>query len=249
MVVGMAPEGYAQSPDSTHFRRYRTLDSMIERAGKAVGAGRFEEAQTLLRACLKQIPDHFEAHFLLARIAYEAHDFAGALAHLEIAERSLIDLDRRYREQMAQLQTQAAAEEQAARSTLGTVTSRVSDPSGCAAPLIASLQSDVKAIEARKGPLHGSENPYSIPADYRFLLGNTLLRLGRRDEARARYRQAVEADPGHANAWNNLIALHLGARDLPQARADLERAEAARAAIRPELKRAVMESASGAPQH
>ena len=60
------------------------------------------------------------------------------------------------------------------------------------------------------------------------------------------YRQAVEPDPGHANAWNNLIALHLGARDLPQARADLQRAEAARVAIRPGLKKAVVQSAAEA---
>ena len=246
MILGVAPEGLAQSPDSAHFRRYRALDPTLERASKAVGAGHFEEAQALLKPCLHQIPDHFEAHFLLARMAYEARDFAGALAHLEVAERGLVDLDRRYREQMAQLKAQAAAEEQAARSNLDTVTSRVADPTGCAAPLIASLQNEVKAIEARKGPLSGSENPYSVPADYRFLQGNTLLRLGRRDEARTRYRQAVEADLGHANAWNNLIALHLGARDLPQARVDLARAESARIAIRPDLKKAVLEAAAKA---
>ncbi|MBP1773933.1 MAG: Tetratricopeptide repeat [Holophagaceae bacterium] len=243
LAFGLVPEARAQGLDASIFRRYRAVDASMDRANRAVGAGRFEEARTLLSPCLAQIPDHYEGHFLLARMAYEAKDFKGTLAHLDVAETSLASLDRIYRDQVAHLKAQAEAEEQAAKSNLEAVNSRVSDPIGCAWPLLLALRNEVDIRAARRGPLHDTENPYGVPADYHFLRGNALYRLGRRDEARAQLRLAVQTDPGHGNAWNNLIALHLEARDLAQAQACLGQAEAAKVAVRPELKQAVLQAA------
>lgn len=243
LALGATPGASAQGLDASIFRRYRALDASMERANRAVGAGRFEEAEGLLKPCLAQIPDHFEGHFLLARMAYEARDFAGTLAHLDVAEASLASLDRAYRDQMAHLKAQAEAEEQTAKSNLDAVNSRVSDPTSCVSPLLAALRNEVDVLAARKGPLHDTENPYGVPGDYRFLRGNALYRLGRRDEARAQLRLAVQTDPSHGNAWNNLIALHLEARDIAQAQACVAQAEAAKVAVRPELKQAVLQAA------
>ncbi len=171
----LGPTVQAQSIQSSQFRQYQALNSTIERALKAVMSGRFDEAKAILKPSLEKVPDHFEAHYLMALMAYEARDFAGNLAGLEIAEWTLGNLDRAYREHEAQS----------------------------------------------------------------FLRGNALLRLGRREEARNAYRKAVEMDAGHANAWNNLVALSLGAKDMAGAKADIAKAEAAGARIRPELKRAV----------
>lgn len=240
LVLGGARAASAQDSDAAIFQRYRSLDATVERAGRSVGAGRFEEAHNLLQPCLQKLPDHFEAHFLLARIAYEARDFEGVLAHLEVAERSLAVLSRRYRDLMDYLRARIEVEEQTARSSLDAVSSRVTDPTSCVAPFLAALEREIEAVQARKGPLHDHENPYGVPASHRFLRGNALYRLGRRDEARAQFRQAVAADPAHANAWNNLLALHLEAKDPVSARADLQRAEAARIAIRAELRQAIL---------
>jgi len=240
LVLGGAWAAPAQEADAAIFQRYRSLDSAIYQADRAVGEGRFEEARKLLQPCLKKQPDHFEAHFLLARMAYEARDFEGVLAHLEVAERSLAVLNRRYRDLTDYLKARIEVEEQTARSNLDAVSSRVTDPTSCVAPYLAALEREVEAVQARKGPLHDYENPYGVPASHRFLRGNALYRLGRRDEARAQFRQAVATEPGHANAWNNLLALHLEAKDPAQARADLQRAEAARIAIRPDLRLAIL---------
>lgn len=240
LVLGGAWAAPAQDADGAIFQRYRSLDSAIQRANRAVGAGRFEEAHHLLQPCLQKQSDHFEAHFLLARMAYEARDFEGVLAHLEVADRSLALLNRRYRDLIDYLKARIEVEEQAARSTLDAVSSRVTDPTSCVAPYLAALEREVEAVQARKGPLHDHENPYGIPASHRFLRGNALYRLGRREEARAQFRQAVATDPGHVHAWNNLLAVHLEAKDTAHARADLQRAEAAHIAIRPELRRAIL---------
>ncbi len=242
LVLGGAWVAPAQETDAAIFQRYRSLDSAIGQADRAVGAGHFEEAHKLLQPCLQKQPDHFEAHFLLARMAYEARDFEGVLAHLAVAERSLAVLNRRYRDLTDYLKARIELEEQTARSNLEAVTMRVSDPTSCVAPYLAALEREVEAVQARKGPLHDHENPYGVPASHRFLRGNALYRLGRRGEARTQFRQAVVTDPAHANAWNNLLALDLEAKDPASARQDLQRAEAVRVAIRPELRQAILAS-------
>jgi tetratricopeptide (TPR) repeat protein len=243
LLAALAPGALAQGPDASIFRRYRAMDAPMDRARRAVEAGRFEEANGLLKPCLAQVPDHYEGHFLLARMAYEAKDFTGVLAHLDVAEASLASLNRAYHHQMARWKAQVDEEEQTAKSTLDAVNSRVTDPTSCVAPFLAALSNEVEFQAARKGPLHDTENPYGVPADHRFLRGNALYRLGRRDEARAQLRLAVQTDPGHGNAWNNLVALCLEAGDLAQARSCLVQAEAAKVAVRPELKQIVLRAA------
>lgn len=244
LVAGLRAQ---EARDTSIFLRYLALNGTVEQAGRAVAARRFGEAQRLLEPCLAKVPEHFEAHFLLARMAYEAKDFTGALGHLEVARRSLAELDRLYRDEMAAMKAQVEAEEQAMRASLDNLYSRGADPSGCTAPLFRSKQNALDYYEARKGHLHDRENPFGLPAEYAFLQGNCLYRLGRRSEALDQYRQAVQTDPAHGSAWNNLISLQWEAGAYAQARADLDRAEAARITIRPDLKQAVLAaSASGA---
>ncbi|HEY3399333.1 MAG TPA: tetratricopeptide repeat protein [Geothrix sp.] len=239
-------QGVAAEPpgDTTLFRRYIALDGAVQRAGREVAARRFEEAQRLLEPCLTQVPDHFEAHYLLARMAYEARDFTGALVHVERSERSLADLDHRYREEMAALKAEAEAEEVATRASLDYLYARGADPGSCSAILFQVKRNALEFLEAKKGHLNDRENPFGVPADYRFLHGNCLYRLGRRAEALGQYRLAVEQDRAHANAWNNLISLQWEAKAYAQAHADLVRAETLRISIRPDLKKAVLEAAA-----
>jgi tetratricopeptide (TPR) repeat protein len=144
---------------------------------------------------------------------------------------------------MADLMAQDAAEEQEAQDSLSELYSRSGEPGGCSANLYLLKQSHINYLETKKGHLFERKNPFDIPADYQFLHGNCLYRLGRRDEALDRYRQTVTQDPTYANAWTNLIALLLETRDIPQARAELARAEAAHITLRPDLYKAVLEAA------
>ena len=181
----------AQAHSSSRFRQYKALNPTIERALSAVRSGRFEEAKAILKPCLETVPDHFEAHYLLALMAYEGRDFAGVLAHLDIAEGALGALDRDYRGLRAEMKARSESEQQEANDNLSTALSRTADPSGFAATKIAGLQADAKIAENNNKPLPGLENPYGVPADYCYLRGNALLRLGRREEARGAYRKAV----------------------------------------------------------
>jgi tetratricopeptide (TPR) repeat protein len=235
----LAQPGAAQGGELSLFHRYRALEVTVQRAAAAVSGRRFEAAAELLAPCLQKVPEHFEAHFLMARMAYESKDFSGALAHLDAAKAGLKMLARSYREEMDGLSARAEAEEEAMRSSLDNMLSRGVDPTGCMGPVLRAKQSALDFLEMKKGHLFDRENPFGIPADHRFLRGNCLYRLGRRDEALAEYRGAVQADPMHAPAWNNLISLEWEAKAYPEAQADLDRAEAAHNTIRAELKQAV----------
>lgn len=243
LILTLGPALLAQSPDAALFRRYQGLAPTLGQAARAVDAGRFDAAHTLLTPCLQQIPEHFEAHFLLARMAYAGGDFAGALAHVELAERTLADLDRRFSERVAQLKAQVEADEREAKLNLDAATARVSDPTGCASPVLAALARQVQEQEARKGPLHGHDSPYRIPADYHFLHGNALHRSGRRAAAKDQYRLALAADATHVNAWNNLIALCLEAGETAEASTELAKAEGAGVPLRLALRQAVYKAA------
>ena len=233
----------AQGTDISLFHRYRALDAKVQQAADAVAQHRFEAAAKLLAPCLQQVPGHVEANFLLARMAYESRDFHGALSHLDVAEQGLKNLDRLYREEKADLSAQAAAEEEAIRGSLDNMLSRGVDPTGCMGAVLNAKKNALDFLESKKGHLYDQENPFATPADHSFLRGNCFYRLGRREEALTQYRVAVQADATHAHAWNNLISLEWETKAFARARADLDRAEAAHNAIRPELKQAVHASA------
>ena len=57
----------AQGAGETIFHRYRVLEPSVRKAGMEVAAHRFDEARRILEPVLKEVPDHAEAHFLLAK--------------------------------------------------------------------------------------------------------------------------------------------------------------------------------------
>lgn len=228
------------SQDLSIFRRYQALDARIVEARQALEEHRFQDARQLLDPCLEKIPDHFEAHFLLAQMAYERRDYAGALAHVEISERSLAALDRQYRSQISELRAQDAAEEQAMQASLDELSARGVDPTGCSGQLYTLKRSALRYLEEKKGQLYHQDTPFAVPATYHLLHGNCLYRLSRPVEALSQYRLSIQADPRQPAAWNNLLALLLETGDRAGAQEELARAEAARVAIRPALRQAVL---------
>ena len=228
------------SGDLSIFRRYQALDARIVEARQALEARRFQDAQQLLEPCLQKIPDHFEAHFLLAQMAYEHRDYAGALAHVETSERALAALDRQYHDQIADLKAQDVAEEQAMQASLDELYARGGDPTGCSAQLFTLKRSALQFLDAKKGQLYHQDTPFAVPGAYLLLHGNCLYRLGQPAGAIAEYRRSIQADPRQADAWNNLLALLLETGNRAGAQAELARAESARVAVRPALRQAVL---------
>jgi len=231
--LGVAQVMPAQTITDTPSRKYSVWNPTIEKAFKAVQDRRFQDAKALLKPCLEAIPNHFEAHYFLALMDFGGKDYPSALKHLDVSEQTLMELAKEFSAQEADMKARAQAAEQEALDNLSTASSRGQTRS------LAGLNQDLKIAQDKAKPSKNLQQPYAVPADYLFFRGNVLLRLDRREEARTAYRRAVSADSTHANAWNNLIALGLGAKDSAGTKADLAAADVSGVVIRPDLKKAV----------
>ncbi|HET8901279.1 MAG TPA: tetratricopeptide repeat protein [Holophagaceae bacterium] len=238
VVLLSFPQAHAQEAGATIFQRYHAVEPAVDKATKEVEAHRFDEAKKLLEPVLKQVPGHAGAHFLLATMAYESRDFAGALSHIETSERSLKDLDQRYNKLLMDMKT---ADEAEARDIQTSMDSVISGGFDGATDVLSVDQARLDYLKAKNGEFSKRVVSFAVPSVYSFLHGNCLYRLGRASEAAAQYQLAVRSDPANAKAWNNLINLYREAQDFDQARKTLAQAEAAGAVIQPKLKQSVLE--------
>jgi tetratricopeptide (TPR) repeat protein len=70
------------------------------------------------------------------------------------------------------------------------------------------------AMQLLQGMFAGKERP---SAAFEFVMGNALYNAGRRDEAEAHYRHAIELFPDYQRAWDNLGVLYYGAERYEEA--------------------------------
>ncbi len=199
-----------------------------------------------LQICLERIPEFSDAHFLYAKVEYLQKRYPEALERMTRAESSFEASRNAYVAAQAdqQREVERLRDRQATiivelRSRLATATSEEQRRA---------IQEAIDQAEHGKTEYDRllAEPPapvVGIPADYHFFHGNVLLRLNRLDEAVARYRQALGANPAHADASNNLASIYLSARQPKAALGVLEKAEAAGATVNPELKQAVLAAA------
>ncbi len=244
-TAGMAPvEGAGAPLDSSLFRRYAGLRSRIREARQLLDQRQFEASRRLLQACLKAIPDHAEAHYLLAQMAYEERHFEEALAQAQWAERSLVGLEQLSRAELAAAEARDAALDAALQSSLSNLDATGVDPRGCSGSLFTIRQHALDDQRQKLGRFEEQADVPGVPAELYLLQGNCLYRLKRFEAALACYQQALQKDPASPAAWNNVIGLCLGTGDLAQARNWASRATQANIALRPELKKALLEKAN-----
>ncbi len=228
----------AQSKDFTIFPRYNALTSTLDEVDRLVSSRKFEEARARLKPCLAKVPDHFEAFYYLALMAYETKDYDQALAYVERSKASLAELDRLYQTEMGALNASQDRREELLEGALQHK-DRGMGANNCSEGDVLALKLAISLEKHKRGPMLGTVTPFSTPKEYHFLHGNCLFRLGRYPEARSQYEAALRADPRYGHAWNNLINLLRLEGKLDQARACLQEAEAAHVAVSPELAKAV----------
>lgn len=233
-----APPAEAQA-DLSLFRKYAGHQGAIRKARELMNQRRFPESRRLLQPCLEAIPDHAEAHHLLAQMAYEERRFEEALSHARLAEQSLIKLEQLRRAELAAADAQDAALETALKNSLINLEAAGVDPRGCSGSLYTTQQHILNDHRQKLGRLVDETDILGVPAELYLLEGNCLFRLKRLEEAKDRYQVAIQKNPSGPAAWNNLIGLCLGSGDLPQAREWLDRANKARIDVRAELRKAL----------
>lgn len=227
--------------DSSLFRKYAGLQGTIREARRLMNQRQFEASRHLLHTCFTRIPDHAEAHYLLAQMAYEERQFEEALTQAQRSERSLSNLEQLRRTELKAAEAQDAALDAALQNSLSNLDAAGVDPRGCSGNLFTIQQHAIRDQQQKLGRFEDQADIEGAPAELYLLQGNCYYRLKRPDEAMACYQLAIQKNPTLPSAWNNLIGLSLEAGDRQRAKDWLTRATSANIAIRPELKKALQE--------
>ncbi len=249
LVLGfLVPGATAQVGDLALVKAYTTLSPHIEKARTAFRKERLEKCDEEIVFCLEKLPEHHEAHFLRSLVLYKQGDYGGALESIRAAEAGYLKIAR-----ALVLLRQEDSQQQPADVTR--LTDELADLAGAYAAskshgngladkydqaLQNSRQEMIKEEKERNRP-GSTSDAGTVPALYRYWHGNVLFMLKRPEEAEAEYREALSADPDFSETYNNLINLLFTAGRRDEAREVLGQAEAHKAKIHPELKKAVLE--------
>ena len=209
----------------------------------------FDRAAAGFRACLEIRPGHADALFFLAQVEYLEQDFAQALTDIKKAEAAHAAKfggggPINAQERKALLEERAEKEREVAfiEDTL-TASPCKSDVQLESLPkAIENLRREISSINAKLSE-QGQPEPAPLPADYSYINGNILFKMNKFPEAEGEYLKAIQTDPRHLAAHNNLINLCYMTRDFEKALKFVEQAEANGVEINPKLKEAVTQIA------
>lgn len=228
--------------DASLFQRYAGFRSVLQEARRLVEHRQFAEARRRLEPCLAALPEHWEAHYLLAQMAYDERKIEEALAHLQTAERSLLKLDQLRRADLEAARARDAAAEAALQVSVAQLDPVGTESLGCMTSELVVRKHALNDSRQKLGRATEDTPAQPIPAELHLLQGNCLYRLKRFDESKEAYKLAIQKDPAGTYAWNNLIGLCLERGEPGQAKEWLARAQNAKVILRPELIKAVQET-------
>lgn len=227
------------------YEKYKMSIKNFEAGKRQFNKGDYKKAEKELKKCLEVFPKHYQAHFLLSQIFYRKEDFPKALEHIEEAKANIKFMNRMYsfayedytkklREQRDECKTKLSQY----KGSLSTTTDEAQKMR--LEQAIDSLENEVRTIDSRlTEPLPQVEQ---IPADYYYIHGNIFFKLKKIQEAYGEYLQAIEIDPKHGNAYNNLANLYYMAKQYQKALECLNQAEASGVKINTEFKKAILKA-------
>lgn len=227
-----------------NYEKYATTKDLIKKGVLLLKERKLNDAKGIFEQCLKQIPDHYEAHFFLSELAYENRDYAAALEHIQIAIRSLENMGRAYSQQSLENQKRIAADREFIQHGLDWIMTRSEGGSGaCNAPIATEDRQILLELDQSAAASFPKEKPFDIPAVFFCLKGNCLLRLRRNADSREQYEKALRTYPKYSEAWNNLAYLWFADHHPDRALETLHRADAEGVTINPALKQTILEAA------
>ena len=186
----------------------------------AFQAGRSDAASAAFESCLREIPRHAFAHYYLANLFYVGKDLQRSLDHMERALADLAFMEALNDYAVKQKNRSFDSYAQMLASEWDGTTScrahrKIESLAGELADTKGKLElrlADEKAARSRQ------------KAQYLYFLGNIYFQLRRFPEAVQKYGEAIELNPRHASAYNNIAAISYMAGDFQGASDYLERA-------------------------
>jgi tetratricopeptide (TPR) repeat protein len=245
VIVTAALWAGAQQTDLSILEKYKALLGSMDKARSAFEKGNMTASEKELDKCLKAVPDHHEAHYFKAQIRYKQGDFAKGLEHMLTAQSGYAHFAAVLEEARVNKMMKDVDKEQAL-SDLIPALEKAYEQSVCKPPsYMAAITDAQNKLDETKNekPDALRKGKAAAPAEYLYFHGNCLYRLKRYEEAETLYKDALAADPTHANATNNLISLLYGQKRYAEALAALEQAESQKVQVQAALKKAVLDAA------
>lgn len=224
--------------------KYKRARPHFLKGGEHLKKGKTDKARKEAEISLEIFPDYAEAHLLMAQLEYQDGRYENALKEVATAKTDFSTFGKlytfTYQEYLDRLREQRNEKESnvnalaaaASAATSNTERQRIEAQ-------VNKAKQEMTTIDMRlNNPIPPT---LDLPGEYHYIHGNILFKLKRYDEALALYQAAVQADPRHANAYNNLISIAFARNDVAGALKYLAQAEANGVTVNEKLKKAVLD--------
>jgi tetratricopeptide (TPR) repeat protein len=238
-----AQKDFNQSEKET-VEKYKRARTHFLKGGEHLKKGRMDKARKEAETALEIFPDYAEAHLLLAQLEYQDGRYENALKEVTTAKTDFTTFGKlysySYQEYLDRLRQQRDEKQEVINSMAAAVSQAKSNADRMRVESqVSKAKQDMTTIDMRlNDPIPST---MELPAEYHYIHGNILFKLKRYDEALALYQAAVQADPRHANAYNNLISIAFARNDVAGALKYLEQAESNGVTVNEKLKKAVLD--------
>lgn len=238
-----AQKNFNQEEKAT-MEKYKRAKEHFLKGAEYLGKGKLEKVQKEIAASLKILPDYADARMLSAQLQYQQGQYESALGEIENAKSGFAAIKKFYYDSYQDYIDRLREERDQKDARLQELTQeqgRAQTPA-----LKQQIEANITQVKSTLATLDNRIREWipkeiDIPAEYHYIHGNILFKMKRYAEARGLYEAAVQADPHHANAYNNLISIFFTQGDEAHALKFLEQAEANGVTVNGKLKKAVLE--------
>jgi tetratricopeptide (TPR) repeat protein len=214
--------------DQNLFQKFQLSQRLFEK-GKALFLENNEKMATeALKECLIKFPKYSQADYYLAQIFYKKGEFLTALKHMDKAKANykyMADLLVDYQQKQ---QNDLRKQKMDLESKLTNMENKREREK---------IKIEIEALSFKL-----SQSLPVIPqksADYYYVHGNIYTKIKKYNDALTQYMEALEINPKHGNASNNIAHLYYLAGQYQKALSYLEQAESRGIKINQEFKKAI----------
>jgi len=245
-ILNVLPFQPLHGGDSDFIKEYKSAELYLQKGIKSSQKGNMKNAEKQFLKCLEKFPQYAEAHFFISQIFYQQGDLANAITRIEEAKSNS--------EVMARIlfnaEQEAESQKKAKRLELGRQMGNLmtewelQDSTCVLTAAVNATRSEINALEGQ-GVISVATSS-AIPANYYYHHGNILFRMKDYDNARIQYLAAIQTNPKHGDAYNNLANLYYMSHSYDEALDCLSQSISSGAKINENLKQAIF-AALGTP--
>ena len=226
-------------------QKYEAADTRYLRAKDYFQKQNFPASRAELEDCLGLMPEHSEAHYLMARVLVRQGAYRRALDHITKSETyfEFVVKIRARLEQRRRLELRKMRDDQVKTLTeLKEILARTSDAVS-RQMLALRVQEAEKIRDSLTERLLAPESQSAqVPADYHSFHGDILYSLKKYPEAESEFRLAIQTDPMDVDLYNRLAGIYLRTGRAGKALEVLDLAETNGLTVDETLKKDVLRS-------